>query len=75
MGRNQLDAGVATLNPAAVTITRPGCRTLDQRHPGRRWHHVLHRSGRQNHLDEYTGKIDYELSPKQRLTLRSFTTI
>ena len=26
-----------------------------------------------NHFDEYTGKIDYELSPKQRLTLRSFT--
>jgi len=71
---NQLDAGVATLNPAAVTITQTGLpghsTSVTQAADGTMYYTE---AAARNHLDEYTGKIDYELSPKQRLTLRSFT--
>lgn len=71
---NQLDTSVATLNAAAVTITETGL-------PGHTAGVTQAADGTmnyteaatKNHFDEYTAKIDYELSPKQQLTLRSFT--
>jgi hypothetical protein len=71
---NQLDTSKATLNPAAVTITTTGLpghtAGANQAADGTMFYAM---AAARNHLDEYTGKVDYELSPSQRLTLRSFT--
>jgi hypothetical protein len=71
---NQLDTDVASLNAAAVTITETGLpghsSSATQAADGEMYYKM---AATRNHLDEYTGKIDYELSPTQRLSLRSFT--
>ncbi|MGA2808580.1 MAG: carboxypeptidase-like regulatory domain-containing protein, partial [Terracidiphilus sp.] len=71
---NQLDTSVAKLDPAAVAITTTGlpghAAGVTQAANGAMYYTE---AAVKNNFDEYTGKIDYELSPTQRLTLRSFT--
>ena len=68
---NQLDTTKATLNSAAVTITKTGLpRSSSQAANGEMTYQM---AATKNHLDEYTAKLDYNLSPKQTLSLRSFT--
>jgi hypothetical protein len=71
---NQLDTSVAKLNPAAVTITQTGLpghsSSATQSANGTMYYTE---AAAKNHLDEYTGRVDYSLSPTQQLSLRSFT--
>jgi hypothetical protein len=71
---NQLDTSIAKLDPAAVAITNGGL-------PGHGTGGTQAANGAmlyteaaaKNNLDEYTGKLDYRLSPSQTISLRSFT--
>ena len=71
---NQLDTSVAKLNAAAVQITTDGL-------PGRtaasgqtaNGHMLYETAPIRGNYDEGTGRLDYTLSPSQRLSLRSFT--
>lgn len=71
---NQLDTSVAQLNPAAVAITTtglPGHTAGVTQGPDGEMSYT--EAAARNNLNEYTAKLDYDLSPTQRLTLRSFT--
>jgi hypothetical protein len=71
---NQLDTSLAKLNTAAVSITNDGL-------PGHSTSATQDATGKmyytsaaiRNSFDEGTGRLDYDLSKSQRLTLRSFT--
>jgi len=71
---NQLDTSLAKLNAAAVSITTDGL-------PGRTSSSGQGVDGKmfytnaalKNNFDEGTGRLDYDLSKTQRLSLRSFT--
>ena len=68
---NQLDTSVASLNAAAVTIAKTGLpRSSSQAADGSMTYQM---AATRNHVDEYTGKLDYTISPSQTLSLRSFT--
>ncbi|MGA8741900.1 MAG: carboxypeptidase-like regulatory domain-containing protein [Terracidiphilus sp.] len=69
---NQLDTSVASLDAAAVGVTNDGL-------PGRTASSNQSATGQMNYVaaavknnfDEFTGKLDYDVSKSQRLTLRS----
>lgn len=71
---NQLDTSIASLNAAAVTIATTGL-------PGHTAGVTQGANGSMRYVEapaknvynEYTGKLDYDISPSQRVTLRSFT--
>ncbi len=80
---NQLDTSIASLDPAAVTITTTGLPKLStmmansgtlapgsQKYDGDMFYTIpaVH-----NTLQEGTAKLDYIISPTQTLSLRSFT--
>jgi len=80
---NQLDTSIASLDPAAVTITTTGLPKLSnmmansgtlaagyQKYDGDMFYTIpaVH-----NTLQEGTAKLDYNISPTQTLSLRSFT--
>lgn len=68
---NQLDTSVASLNSAAVTITKTGLPSSTSQAADGAMGYVM--APIHNHFDEYTAKLDYNLSPSQTLSLRSFT--
>jgi len=71
---NQLDTAVASLNAAAVAITTTGLpghtAGVTQAANGEMFYTE---AAAKNEFDEYTAKLDYDLSPSQRLSLRSYT--
>ncbi len=68
---NQLDTSIATLDNAALMIATTGLpRSSTQAANGAMYYTE---AAARNNFDEYTAKADYNLSPSQRLTLRSFT--
>lgn len=71
---NQLDTSLAKLNAAAVQLAKDGLSKLiggtNQSANG----HILYETAPiRGNYDEYTGKLDYNISPRQAVTLRSFT--
>jgi len=75
---NQLDTSIATLNAAAVQLTKDGLpsaplgapRSTTQAANGEMYYTSAAVS---QSFNEYTWKLDYDISPSQRLTLRSLT--
>ena len=71
---NQLDTSIASLDPAAVTITKtglPGHTSGVTQSPTGDMFYTM--PAVRNTYHEVTGKLDYNLSPSQTLSLRSFT--
>jgi hypothetical protein len=75
---NQLDTNVANLDAAAVQIAKDGlpkattgAATSTTQAPNGDMYYTS--AAVKQSYDEFTGKLDYDLSPKQRLSLRSFT--
>jgi hypothetical protein len=68
---NQLDTNIANLDAAAVQISKDGLPTSSSQAPNGSMYYTS--AAIQNSFNEYTVKLDYDLSPTQRLTLRSFT--
>jgi hypothetical protein len=73
---NQLDTSITKLDAAAVTIATtglPGHSTgVTQGANGAMYYT---QAAIKNTFDEYTAKLDYDLSPTQRLSLRSYTNL
>ena len=80
---NQLDTSIASLDTAAVTITKTGLPSSSnllansatllpgsQKNDGDMYYTI---SAVHNTLQEGTAKLDYNISPSQTLSLRSFT--
>jgi len=68
---NQLDTSIANLDTAALTIATTGLpRSSTQGADGSMYYTE---PPSKDTFNEYTGRLDYDLSPSQRLTLRSFT--
>jgi len=71
---NQLDTSLATLNAAAVQIAKDGLSKLMGDSSQSANGHMLYETAPiRGHYDEYTGRLDYTLTPTQTLSLRSFT--
>jgi hypothetical protein len=70
---NQLDTNVAKLNAAAVSITNDGLPGHGSGAQGPTGKMFYTSAAIRNSFDEGTGRLDYDLSKSQRLTLRSFT--
>jgi hypothetical protein len=68
---NQLDTSIATLDKAAVEIAEDGLPTSPTQAANGEMNYVA--AAVKNSFNEFTGKLDYDLSAKQRLTLRSLT--
>ncbi|MFY9855338.1 MAG: hypothetical protein WAK26_15815, partial [Terracidiphilus sp.] len=73
---NQLDTTITSLNPAAVTIATTGLpghtAGVTQGADGSMYYTE---AATKNNFNEYTAKFDYDLSPSQRLSLRSYTNL
>jgi hypothetical protein len=73
---NQLDTSIAHLNTAAVTIATtglPGHTTgVTQGANGAMYYTE---AALKDTFNEYTAKLDYDISPSQRLSLRSYTNL
>lgn len=68
---NQLDTSIAKLDSAAVQIAKDGLPTSSSQAADGKMNYVA--AAVSQNFNEYTWKLDYDLSPSQRLTLRSFT--
>jgi hypothetical protein len=73
---NQLDTNLAKLSPAAVQIAQDGLSKLIGSSSQAASGHMLYETAPiRGNYDEYTAKLDYNLTPAQTLSLRSFTDI
>lgn len=71
---NQLDTTQASLNAAAVQIAKDGLSKLIGSPSQSANGHMLYETAPiRGNYDEYTARLDYNLTPSQSLTLRSFT--
>jgi hypothetical protein len=68
---NQLDTTIAHLDAAAVQIAKDGLPTSSTQAANGEMYYTS--AAVSQSFNEFTGKIDYDISPSQRLTLRSLT--
>jgi hypothetical protein len=70
---NQLDTAITTLNPHAVQLAKDGLPTSSSQAADGNMFYTS--AAVKQSYNEFTEKLDYDLSPTQRLTLRSLTNL